>query len=150
MASTGYTDVGEEFSQKWTFRQDTISRDTTLEILIYDDSTDNIGDSDDIGAITTEPTDGNYSRQTVMLDSSDVSLSVVSGDLRAEFEVTFDLTNTTGTADAWGAVVDFQSDVVNSEGAQNPHLITTADFDTGSSNLSNLTSLEVTGRLDLN
>lgn len=150
MVSTGYSNVGEEWAHKLAFRQDQITRDTTLEVLLYDDSTDSLDDTSDIGDVTTEPNDGNYARQTVTLDSADVSLSVSSGDLRAEYTVTFDVTNTTGTVDASGVVTDFQSDVVNSESSQNSHLITTSTLDIGSQDLSNFNNLETTVRLDLN
>jgi len=150
MVSTGYTDLGEEWAQKSAWRQDLITRDTTVEVLVFDDATDTTSDTSDVGDITTEPTDGNYTRQTVTLDSADVTLSIDAGDLRASATVTFDMDGTTGTADAWGAVVDFQSDIVNAEGAQNPHLISTATFDEGSQDLSNFTSLDVTINLDLN
>ncbi len=150
MVSTGLHDTGEEWEHKFAFRQDTITRDTGLDVLIYDDSTDALSDSSDVGDITTEPTDGNYTRQTLTLDSSDVSLSVVSGNLRVEGTVTFDVDGTTGTADAWGCVNDFTSDVVNSETGANPHLVSTATFDEGSQDLSNFTSLDVTIRIDLN
>jgi len=150
MASTGYTNLGEEWSQKNDYRQDQITRDTTLEVLVFDDSTDSTSDTSDIGDITTEPTDGNYTRQTITLDSSDVSLSQSSGDIRAAATVSFDVTNTTGTVDAYGVVVDFQSDVVNSEGAQNPHLITTATFSGGSRDLSQIDTLNVDVNLDKN
>ena len=134
MATTGYSNVGEEWAQKFAWRQDTITRDTTAEILLFDDSTDATSDTSDIGDITTEPTDGNYD----------------GGDLRISGTVTFDVDNTTGTVDAWGAVNDFQSDVVNSEAGANPHLLATATFDTGSQDLTNFTSLDVTINLDLN
>lgn len=150
MVSTGYTNVGEEWSQKLSYRQDLITRDTTLEVLLFDDSTDTASDTSDIGDITTEPNDGNYTRETVTLDSADVTLTVSGGDLRAEFVVTFDVDGTTGSVDAWGAVVDFQSDVVNAESTQNPHLITTATLDAGAQDLTNFTSLDLTGRVDLN
>ena len=150
MATDGYSDLGEEWSHKFTLRQDTITRDTSLEVLLYDDSTDSITDSDDIGAITTELSDGNYTRQTVNLDSSDVSLSVSSGNIRAEAVVTFDLTNTTGTFDAFGIVNDFQSDIVLSESASNPHLIGTGLNSGGSQDASNFESFEQTIRIDLN
>jgi len=138
MVSSGLHDVGEEWAQKLTYRQDTITRDTTLEVLLYDDSTDALTDSSDIGDVTTEPTDGNYTRQTVNLDSADVTLSVEGGNLQAQALVTFDVTDTTGEVDAWGAVNDVQSDIVNAEGAANPHLISTASI--GTTNLSNFTS----------
>lgn len=151
MVSTGYSDYGEEWSHKNTFRQDLAgTRDTTVEVLLYDDSTDAITDSDDVGAVTTEPNDGNYTRQTFTLDSTDVTLTQEAGDLRAEAVVTFDVDGTTGTVDATMAVVSFQSDIVNAEGTQNPHHIYSATLDIGSQNLSNFTSIETTVRLDLN
>lgn len=149
MVSTGYTNVGEEWAQKLSYRTDLITRDTGFDVLLYNDTSDSLSDASDIGDVTTEPTDGNYTRQTLTLDSANFTLSVESGDLRAEGTVTFDVTNTTGTVDAWGAVVDFQSDVVNSETGQNPHLIATAALDNGDQDLSALTSLEVTCRIDL-
>jgi hypothetical protein len=148
MVSTGYHDTGEEWAQKNAFRQDLITRDTTVEVLLYDDSTDALTDASDIGDITTEPTDGNYTRQTVTLDSTDVSLSVSGGDLRAEAQVTFDVTDTTGTVDATATVVDLQSDVVNAEGAQNPHLLYSATLDIGSIDLTDFTGVNATIRLN--
>ncbi len=131
MVSTGYSDFGEELAQKNNWRQDTLgTRDTTAEVLLYDDSTDNISDSDDVGAVNNELSGGNYARQTFAPDGSDVSLSVNSGDLRATATVTFDLTSTTGTFNAYMVLLDFQSDVVNSETGQNPHHIFSADVGT--------------------
>jgi hypothetical protein len=150
MVSTGLSDYGEEWEHKFAFRQDLLgTRDTTLEVLLYDDSTDAISDADDIGAVTTEPSDGNYARQTLTLDSSDMSLSIVGGDIRVEGDVTFDVAGTTGTVDASMVVVDFQSDVVNSETGQNPHHIYSATLDIGSVDLAQFTVLDVTPRLDL-
>lgn len=154
MVSTGYTNVGEEWSQKLTYRTDLITRDTAIEVLLFDDSTDNTDDTSDIGDITTEPTSGNYARQTLTLDSSDITLSFTDGDVRAEGTVTFDTTDTTETVDAAGVVVDFQSDVVNSETSQNPHLISTSrllnsDGNTTTADLSQFSSIDATVRLDL-
>lgn len=149
MASTGLSDYGEEWEHKFAFRQDLITRDATVEVLLYDDGTDAITDSDDVGAVTTEPTDGNYTRQTFTLDGADVTITQESGDIRAEATVTFDVDGTTGTVDASMCVVDFQSDVVNSETGQNPHHIYSATLDIGSQDLANFTSIEVTPRLDL-
>lgn len=149
MVSTGLSDYGEEWEHKLAFRQDLITRDTTVEVLLYDDNTDALTDGSDVGDITTEPTDGNYTRQTFNLDSADVTLSVDGGNLRAEATVTFDVDGTTGTVDATACVVDFQSDIVNSEMGQNPHHIYSATFDIGSQDLSSFTSLETNVQLDL-
>jgi len=154
MVSTGYSNVGEEWSQKFTFRQDLITRDTTIDVLLFNDATDATDDTSDVGDITTEPTDGNYTRQTFTVDSTDVTLSIESGDLRATAEVTFDTDGTTGSVDASACVVDFQSDVVNAEGSANPHLIYSgllqdSDGNPFTADLSQFTSLTTTVQLDL-
>lgn len=150
MTSTGLSDWGEEWEHKWAFRQDLLgARDTTMEVLLYDDSTDQLTDASDVDAITTEPSDGNYTRQTFSLDSSDVSVSVEGGKLRAEATVTFDLTDTTGFVDASACVVSYQSTLVGSETGQNPHHVYSAGLDIGGQDLSNFTSLEVNPQLDL-
>lgn len=151
MVVDGYSDWGEEWAQKWAWRQDLLgTRDTTAQVLLYDDSTDQIGESDDLGAVTTEPTDGNYTQQVFSLDDPKVSLTVVDGKIQAEAEVTFDVTNTTGTIDSSMTTITFQSDIVNSESSQNPHHITSATAGTGSRNLSDFTEITVTVRLTLN
>lgn len=137
-------DTGEEWSQKVRYRQDKInSRDTQIEVGLYDDSTDSLTDSSDVGDISTEPNDGNYARQTPQLDGGDITLSYTNGNVDAETSVTFDLTNTTGTADSVFVVINFQSDVVNSESSENDHLLFSAELGTGSVDLSNESSYTV-------
>jgi len=151
MVSTGYSDYGEEWAQKFAWRQDTLgTRDTTATVLLYDDSTDSITDSDDIGSVTTELSGGNYVRATFNLDSSDVTVSTNTSDnLRINAQVTFDLTSTTGTFDAAMVLLDFQSDVVNSETGQNPHHIFSTGI--GTFDASNFASgFDVSLNLDLN
>lgn len=151
MATTGLSDVGEEFVWKTAFRQDRInSRDTGIDVLLYNDSTDSLDDTSDLADISTEPNDGNYTRQTLTLDSTDLSLQVASGDIRVTGSVTFDVLNTTGSVDAWGVVVDVESDIVGSDTAQNPHLLASATFGTGSRDLTNYDSLTVNVNIDLN
>ena len=140
----GTHDVGEEWKQKTLFRQDLISRNASVSVGLYDDSTDSLTESDDVGAITTEPTTGNYARQTASLDSSDFSLSQNgNSDLAAEYTVTFDVTNTTETVDAAFVIVNFQSDIVNSESSANDHLLVSAALDSAK-DLSTRSSLDVT------
>jgi len=150
LTSNGLHDTGEEWAQKSAFRQDTIStRDTEIEILLFNDATDSLSDSSDIGDISSEPTSGNYTRQNVTLDTSEWTLSVQSGDLRVQGTPQFDTTNTTETVDAWAAVVDLQSDVVNSEGSQNPHLLASATFASGSRDLNPVDTVNVDVNLTL-
>lgn len=149
MTSTGYHDTGEEWAQKLAYRQDLITRNASVDVLLYDDSTDDLADADDVGDVGTEPTDGNYARQSVDLDSSDVTLEQSDGDVEAAFAVTFDLTDTTGSVDARAVVANFQSDVVNSESSENDHLLDSGGFG-GSVDLDTLESLDVEITLSLN
>jgi len=142
MAVNGTHDVGEEFKQKSIFRTDLITRPGTLEVLLYNDATDNLGEASDVGDITTEPTTGNYTRQTLSFDSGDLSLSVDgSGDLQVDGGVTFDTLDTGDTVDGYALVASFQSDVVNSETGANNHIIASATF--GTTDLSNFSDVTV-------
>jgi hypothetical protein len=150
LTSNGYHDTGEEWSQKHTYRQDQITRDASVDVLLYDDSADALTDSSDIGDITTEPTTGNYSRVSLSLDNSDLSLDVDGGNLRVQGLASFDTDNTTETVDAYAVAASFTSEVVNSEGSPNEHLIFSATLDGGSEDLSGVTTfdVEINGVLD--
>lgn len=169
MASTGFTDLGEEWAQKILFRQDLeTARDTEITFLLYLDSTDTdddgtiegdqLTDASDVGAITSEPTDGNYARQTVTLDQDPAAnngdgfaLTINDNDnLRAQATPTFDVTSTTGFVDAWAALVTFQSTVVNSEAGENEHLIGTGKFDGGDINLEQAPEVNIEANFNLN
>ena len=149
MVSTGYTDFGEEWAQKNTWRQDEITRDTSIEVLLFDDSVDETDDTSDVGDITTELDDGNYARQTFTVDDVDVSLEFVDGNVRIEASEEFDLTDTTGTFDAYGLVNTFESDVVGTDSDPTPHLLTTATIDNGPFDADQLTDIEILVRGDL-
>lgn len=60
-------DLGEEYLMKNGL--DAI----TVNVGLYNDSTDSLSDSDDVGAITTEPTNTNYSKASVSLTAADLS-----------------------------------------------------------------------------
>jgi hypothetical protein len=150
MVSSGYHDVGEEWSQKLTFRRDRITRDTTVTVVLFDDSVDQLSDASDVSDITTQPTTGNYSPVTFQLDGADIAVSEQNNDIRVEASVVFDLVNVTDSVDSTGLIVDFQSDIVNAETSQNPHLIYTAPLDDAPFDTSTFTAIEVNPRLDLN
>lgn len=109
------TDLGEEYTVE------TALEGVTVTIGLYDDSTDAVADTDDVADITTEPSDGNYARQSVGLTLSDES-----GDWAAisDAQVSFDVTNTTGSVDSYMVIVSFQADDTGDAGA-NDHLICT-------------------------
>lgn len=113
MAQT-LTDIGEE----WLVKSDLST--ATVAVGLYNDSTDSISDPDDIGDITTEPSDGNYTRQTGV----SVSANNISGDwgINNDNKVTFDLQNTTPEVDSYFFVVSFESDTAGDSSPQD-HLV---------------------------
>jgi len=143
MVSTGYHDTGEEWAQKHTYRQDQITRDASVDVLLFDDSSAQLVDSSDIQDVDGEPTTGNYSRVSLSLDSSDLELDTTGGDVRIQGTASFDVTDTTESVDAYAVAASFQSDVVNSEGSANEHLIFSATLDGGSQDLDGVTTFDV-------
>lgn len=125
-------DTGEEYYQ------DKLSGET-FDVGLYNDATDALTDSEDLGDITTEPSDGNYARQAgVAFSSSDIS-----GDwaLTNDSQVSFDVTNTTGTVDSYFIVVNYQSDD-KSDGGATDHLLVTGAL-SQSYDLSNIDTLNL-------
>jgi len=113
------TVTGKQFINESAFRTDLITRPGTVDILLFNDSTDSISETSNLSDITTEPGSGNYSRQSVSLDSSDVT---VSEDGSNNYEVkiknlTFDTTNESQDVDGWGIVANF--DGTDSTGGNN-------------------------------
>jgi hypothetical protein len=127
------TDLGEE----WMIKNDLDS--VTVDVGLYNDSTDSIADADDIGDITTEPNDGNYSRQTgVAVSASDISSD---WGVDNDSNITFDVTDTTGTVDSYFFVYSFQADDTG-DGSPQDHLVLTGSL-SQSYDLSNLDTLEI-------
>jgi len=149
MVTVGYSNLGEEWAQKNAFDRRDLDRNTSVRVLLYDDDVDQLDDTSDVGDITTEPTDGNYERKAIDLDSDDFSLTIEDGLLRVEGEVTFDVADTTGTINATAVVSDFQSTVVNDETEAEEHLLYSSTIDIGSQDLESFTSLTAFPRLDL-
>jgi len=149
MVTVGYSNLGEEWAQKNAFDRRDLDRNTSVRVLLYDDDVDELDDTSDVGDITTEPTDGNYERKSIDLDSDDFTLTVEDGLLRVEGEVTFDVADTTGTINATAVVSDFQSTVVNDETEAEEHLLYSSTLDIGSQDLEAFTSLTAFPRLDL-
>lgn len=127
------TDLGEE----WMITNNLDS--ASVDVGLYNDSTDSISDSDDVADITTEPSDGNYSRQSDVA----VSASDIGGDWGIDNDgtVTFDVSGTTGDVDSYFFVVNFQANDTN-DGSATDHLVVTGSL-SQSYALSNLDTLEI-------
>ena len=126
------TDLGEEFALE------TALEGASVKVALYNDSTDAIGDTDDVAALTTEPTAGNYTRQ-----NGSLTLQKSGGDWQAVLaaSVTFDVSGTNDTVDSWALIANFQADDTGDSQA-NDHLITTGAL-SQTYDLSYLDSLQV-------
>lgn len=112
----------------------------TVDVGLYDDSVDGITDADDLGAITTEPGDGNYARQA----TEGVTAENIGGDWGIDNDtvITFDVTNTSGTVDSYFFVANFDSAEAGDAGTATDHLVVTGSL-SQSYDLSNLDTLEI-------
>lgn len=83
------------------------SRGSEFSVFLYDDEADDPDQDAWMDAIDTEPTDGNYTRQSFTwgghsVDSYSTEVGVYFGD------VTYDITNTTGEVDSFGLVATLE------------------------------------------
>jgi len=123
MSNTLLHNHGEEYMQDLV-----IASGDTVDIGLYNDSTDALGESADIGDITTEPAGSAYARQSDAL--SGFTASSVSGNIQiAGTTQTFDVSDSTQTVDSVFVVIPFQSDVVSSDGSVTDHLFFTNALD---------------------
>lgn len=116
------TTLGAEFVVKLIFT-DEVTKPTSTAIGLYDSQTDSLTEDSDVGAITSEPSDGNYAQLAYSFGTTDfASLNNSDGDWQADFaEKSFDVVNTTGYVDSYFEVVAFMAE---GESATNPHLFT--------------------------
>jgi hypothetical protein len=127
------TDLGEEFLIKNNLDG------ATVDVGLYDDSTDAIGDTDDLAAITTEPSTGNYTRQDGIL--------IEQGDFAGNHgvdntnKITFDVSGTDGDVDSYFFEVTFQAEDTGDSSPQE-HLILTGSLSQNYA-LSNVDTLEI-------
>ena len=126
---TNLTNAGEEVHQKAVWATDEITLPATVDFLLYNDATDLLDDTADDPStdVTTEPSDGNYTRKTLTIDGSAggdglISVSQSGGAWRAEVPtLTWDVDGTTGTVDAYAVVMLVALD---GDGAPANHIIT--------------------------
>lgn len=131
--ATGLKDYGEEY----TCVSDIGA--SSLDVGLHNDGTDALAEGDDIAQIGTEPSDGNYARQTAA-----VTVEQISGDVGIDndSQVQFDVTNTTGTVAHYFTVANFTSTVIGSDGGATDHLANNAGL-SQSYDLSNYTDLDL-------
>ena len=135
--TTGLHNTGEEFMMDLVFRADTISKPSTVSVGLYHDGEvsgdttngDDLTDSSDVGDITTEPSGSAYSRLSASLDTTDFTNSFTSGNWATEFKtLSFDVSDSSQTVDAYFVVVNYKSDTKSDSSAQD-HLFWTDTLD---------------------
>jgi len=104
--------TGEEFHIRRTYRNDTVNLNQGVLFTLYNQSTDNLGDASLIADLTSEPTGSAFSRQSLDLDTSSITVSLSSGNFQAQFDdVVFDTTDSSASVDAYMTIVQFESSV---------------------------------------
>jgi hypothetical protein len=109
------TDLGEEYLIK-----NSVSG-ITFTVGLYNDSTDSISETDDLSAITTEPSGGAYARQSDTFTAADLS-----GDWGTDndSQLSYDTSDSSQTVDSYFIMVSFQASDTGDSGA-NDHLLLT-------------------------
>lgn len=134
------TNFGEEWRQRAAAQDISIS---SMSAGLYNDSTDALGESSDVGDITTEPGGSAYGRHSIALPG-DVSFTL-DGSNNVQIDIadqTFDVSDSSQTVDTYFLVVSFQSTVVASDSGANDHLIVTGAL-SQSRDLSQIDNLQV-------
>lgn len=110
-------DTGEEFIMDLV-----ASSGETFVVGLYNDSTDNLSDSDDLSAITTEPDNTNsYARQNQSASGTNVDISGTNALLNFPTQ-TFDVSTNSENVDSYFVIVNFDSDVTGDAGTPTDHL----------------------------
>lgn len=111
------TDIGEEY---------VVGRDPdgdTLTFILFDNETDNVGETGDIADVTTEPDGADYERQSSTVSTAQLAGSG-GGDYGIETDATFefDVTDATTHVDSIGYLATFESEVAG-DSSPTEHLI---------------------------
>lgn len=109
------------------FRSDTLTKPGTLNVGLFNDSTDALSDGSNVADISTEPSGGAYARQSASLDSSDFTNADSGGDWQTTIaNQTFDTSDSNQDVDAYFITVNYNSDDAGSDAE---HLFWTGQLD---------------------
>lgn len=103
----------------------------TIQVALYDDSTDALSDTSDVGDISTEPTNGNYARQS---DTVTVEQNASGNwEFNNDTQLSFDFSDV-ASGDTADTAVDTAAIIINwnagSDSAQVDHLISNPSLST--------------------
>jgi hypothetical protein len=134
------TNIGEEYVIENN------ANGATIDVGLYNDTTDALGETSTLSSITTEPAGASYARQT-----DTVTTEQISGDFGFDNDslLSFDTSDSSQTVDAFFVVINFTSDTVAGDGATTDHLVAAGDL-SQSRDLSNLDQVDISaGDLDI-
>lgn len=122
--------TGEEFAIRGIVQDSALNFNSTLEITLYNQSTDGLTDSSLPSEITTEPTGSNYARQTIALDTAEITTEQnTNSNYQFVFEdQTLITDDSTQSVDAYAVFVTFQSDL-QGDSTTNEHLFFAGNLD---------------------
>lgn len=143
--TTQLHDTGEEIIIR-DFFEESVSKPADFKIGLYEDATDSLTDSSDIGDINNEADGGSYGRVTLAFDTADMTAEDNATDnWQVVFsDVTFDTTDSTVSVDSYFTVVEFASQDKNDGGTATQHLLFTGSLDQ-SYDLSQIDSFTLSG-----
>ena len=114
------------------FFEESVTKPSSIDVGLYDDATDALQDSSDIGDLTTEPgSGGTYSRTTLTFGPGDFTAeSNANGNWQVVFsDMTFDTSGESDPVDAYFCAITFDSEEQNDGGTPSEHLLFTGDLD---------------------
>lgn len=123
----GLKDTGEEAIIR-DFFEESLSKPSSVDVSLYNDSTDTLSDSEDVGDITTEPGGASFSRQSVNFGTNHFTAQDSGGNWEAEIaNTTFDTSDSTQTVDSYFIVITFTSQD-KGDGSATDHLLFTGSL----------------------
>ena len=125
--ATQLHDTGEEWMMDTAYGSDPGT--TTVTIGLYNDGTDSLSDSSDVGSITTEPSGSAYARQ-----SADLGTHFTVRDNNGNWEAviddqSFDTSDSDQSVDSYFVVVNYASNDAGDGGTASDHLLFTGSLD---------------------
>ncbi|WP_153953042.1 hypothetical protein [Halosegnis longus] len=136
-------DTGEEALLD-AFFEESLSKPSSVSITLFNDSTDALTDSSDLGDISTEPTGSAFARQTASFGTTDFSNQDNSGDWETIIaDKTFDTSDSNQSVDSYAVIISFTSDDTGDSSA-NEHLLFTGSLNQ-SYNLGDIDTFTLSG-----
>lgn len=134
------TNYGEEWIQRAAMQD--ISP-TTINCGLYNDSSDALGEGDDVAGISTEPAGSAYAKQSVTAPTNVTFSLDGSNNLQVDIDdQTYDTSDSSQTVDSYFLVVNFQATIVSADGGATDHLVLTGAL-SQSRDLSQIDNLQV-------